>query len=338
MAIFQRLAGQAAVRPFQRDGDVHRSADARRLQRAPVRRSLERPTGDQRDVYCDGGLNRTPPAISVSATRLSTASTITASVANGPAKPTDWIGLFDVEANASSYLTWWYLNGSTTPPAAGLADASLRVILPIKAGTYNLRLFAAGTYNLLAASEPITVVSPTLSISAATVAAGATVTASLAGGPAYNGDWVGLYGENGSLSEYKDWRYLNNEQIFPDAGFSNATVTFPAPLTPGTYALRFFASGGYAELATATFRRPVTVSGAGRDRTAPAPDPQRPLLRSPRQRAILPTLTRECPHQSAEQGPLYTAAHLRGLGRARSCRRPGTLSHWTRITATGHRP
>jgi len=79
------------------------------------------------------------------------------------------------------------------------------------------------------------------------------VTASIAGGPAYNGDWVALYAENGSLTEYQDWRYLNNQQIFPEAGFSSGTVTFPAPLTPGTYIVRFFASGGYAELASATF-------------------------------------------------------------------------------------
>jgi hypothetical protein len=199
------------------------------------------------------GTNGTPPAISVSANRASTGATITATVANGPSKPTDWIGLFDVEGNASSYLAWSYLNGSTTPPAAGLADASVRFILPIKAGTYNVRLFAGGTYDLLAVSEPITVTSPTLSLMAATVAAGGTVTASITGGPGYNGDWVGLYGEDNSPAAYTDWRYLNNEQIFPNAGSSSATVTFPAPLTPGRYTLRFFASGGYAELATATF-------------------------------------------------------------------------------------
>ena len=192
------------------------------------------------------GTSGTPPSIALSSKRLSTAATVAATIANGPGNPGDWIGLFDVEGNASSYLSWQYLNGTQTAPANGLEDATVLFALPATPGIYNVRLFAAGTYDLLAVSEPITVLSPTVTV----ITAGGTVTATVANGPGYTTDWIGLYEVNGAVSDYKDWRWLNNTQRPPDAGLVNATVTFAAPSTPGTYVLRFFAKGSYTLLAT----------------------------------------------------------------------------------------
>src|SRR5262245_25017081 len=70
----------------------------------------------------------------------------------GPANATDWIGMFAVGAGDGQYLSWRYLNGSTSPPVAGLSSATLDFLLPGDTGSYEFRLFANNTYARLTTS------------------------------------------------------------------------------------------------------------------------------------------------------------------------------------------
>jgi agmatine deiminase len=67
------------------------------------------------------------------------------------------VGLFDAAAPDTTYVQWWYLSGSRTPPANGLANASLQFTAPSTPGTYNIRFFADNGFNKLATSATITV-------------------------------------------------------------------------------------------------------------------------------------------------------------------------------------
>ena len=76
-----------------------------------------------------------------------------------------------------------------------------------------------------------------MTLSAATVAAGDSVTATIANGPGLARDWVGLYSSNGAT--LLNWKYLNGSQTVPAQGSTNAAVSMPMPTTPGSYRLRF---------------------------------------------------------------------------------------------------
>src|SRR5207248_2569539 len=69
---------------------------------------------------------------------------------------------------------------------------------------------------------------------ASTVAAGGTISFTVANGPGNARDWVTFYcpastADNG----YLDWAYLNNTKVPPASGVTSATVTFTAPTTVG---------------------------------------------------------------------------------------------------------
>jgi hypothetical protein len=80
---------------------------------------------------------------------------VTTTVANGPANPTDWVGVYLV--GGSTELDWTFLNGSKTAPAIGVADATIPVTLPSVPGPYVLRLYANNTYTVLATSPTVIV-------------------------------------------------------------------------------------------------------------------------------------------------------------------------------------
>src|SRR5207247_5302768 len=76
------------------------------------------------------------PAVTVSPATVNPGDVITATVANGPGGPFDWVTLGLVTASDSGYVAWKYLNGSTTPPATGLTNATIPLIVPTMKGTY----------------------------------------------------------------------------------------------------------------------------------------------------------------------------------------------------------
>src|SRR5207244_3833451 len=103
----------------------------------------------------------------------------------------------------------------------------------------------------LATSATVTVTPlPSVTVSATTVSAGGTVTATIANGPSSAGDWVALYTTGAADSAYLDWKYLNGSQTRPATGMSSATVPFTMPMTPGTYNVRLFLNDSTTRLAT----------------------------------------------------------------------------------------
>jgi subtilase family protein len=183
--------------------------------------------------------------------------TVGLAVTNSPGNTTDWVGLFRQGAADTSFLDWQYLNGTKTLPLAGLNNASLRFAIPL-GPPVEFRLFA-GSFTRLATSAPVDVLVSTLTPSAQTVTGGATVTVTVANGPANATDWVGLFSQGAADSHSVSWQYLNGTSTPPGAGLSNATLTFTVPPTGGPFEFRFFTNDSFTRLATSSG---VTIASA----------------------------------------------------------------------------
>lgn len=193
-----------------------------------------------------------PAGVSVSA-----GAAVAVTVSNGPGNTTDWVALYPVGAIDGAYVEWRYLNGSMTPPATGLTDASLTLYAPITAGSYELRFFANNGYARLATSGIVTVEASSALLfvngvpapTSVSVVVGTSITVEMSSGPGNPNDWIALYPVAGASTEHIDWRYLNNATVAPTVGLTNAIVTVIAPVTPGEYEFRFLAHDGYGQLA-----------------------------------------------------------------------------------------
>jgi hypothetical protein len=195
----------------------------------------------------------TSPTITLSATTIAPGGTVTATIANGPGTAGDWLGLNGAGAADGAYINWKYLNGTQTRPGAGVTGAAIAFVMPATPGTYNVRFFLNDSWVKLATSVTITVTapaSPTIMLSATTIARGGTVTATIANGPGTASDWVGLYAAGAADGTYIIWKYLNGTQTRPGAGITGAAVPFTMPATPGTYNVRFFLNDSWVKLAT----------------------------------------------------------------------------------------
>jgi hypothetical protein len=114
---------------------------------------------------------------------------------------------------------------------------------------------------------------PTLTVNGSTgalsVALGATLTVSVANGPANKYDWITIAPVGSSDTTYSGIWFLNGTSTPPSTGVASATFNIPAPSTAGTYEVRFLGSGKYIRLATSG---PITV-GAPPPPPTPAPVP-----------------------------------------------------------------
>ena len=208
-----------------------------------------------------------PPAITLSATTIAPGGTVTATIANGPGNAGDWVGLLGASAADGTYVDWKYLNGMQTRPGAGVTGAAVAFVMPATPGTYNVRFFLNDSWVKLATSATITVTAPappTITLSATTIAPGATVTATIANGPGNAGDWVGLLSASAADGTYMDWKYLSGTRIRPGAGVTGAAVPFTMPATPGTYNVRLFLNDSWVKLATS-----LTITVQTADGTSP---------------------------------------------------------------------
>ncbi len=96
--------------------------------------------------------------------------------------------------------------------------------------------------------------SPTLAVSATTVAPGAPVTMTLTAGPGGALDWLALAATGSANTSYVQWTWVGS-------GVTTRTWTVNMPSAPGTYEFRLFPNNGYTRAATSPT---VTVgSGAG---------------------------------------------------------------------------
>ena len=213
------------------------------------------------------------PSVSALTSSVSAGQSFSVAVANGPARPTDWVALYPASStNTSGYIDWKYLNGSQAAPATGVTNANVTFIAPAQAGQYIVRLLYSGGSSVLASSGVITVVAggtvpstvASVTPSFTTLAAGSSLIAQIRNGPAGRLDWVGLFPVG--ASNHVAWFYLNGSTTAPATGMSTANVTFTAPQQAGQYTLRFFASNNTTTpMATSTA---ITVTTAS---TTPPP-------------------------------------------------------------------
>jgi hypothetical protein len=78
---------------------------------------------------------------------------IAVGVTNGPGNPTDWLAFYAAgDGNPYNHLAWVYLNGTQTPPAAGVTSATITMTAPNTNGSYEARFLANDTYTLLAST------------------------------------------------------------------------------------------------------------------------------------------------------------------------------------------
>jgi hypothetical protein len=194
---------------------------------------------------------RPPPSLAVSATTVTPGGSVTVTLTNGFGGSTDWIALAATNAPSTSYIQWVYVG-------TGLTARNWTVTMPTTLGTYEFRFFPGGGYTRAATSPAVMVTvgstpgeSPQLSVSAATVAAGASITVTLTNGYGGSGDWLAFAATAAANSTY-----LQSTKV--GAGVTTRTWTVPAPSPPGTYEFRLFLNGGYTRTATSPT---VTVTG-----------------------------------------------------------------------------
>ena len=187
------------------------------------------------------------PSVTFGPSTVGIGATVRATIANGTAKAGDWIGLYETNGAQTSYLQWQYLNGSHQKPAAGLAGASVLFTLPLATGSFHVRLFTNDSYALMATSEAITTVPPTVTLSRADAS---TLTATIANGPGAPGDWIGLYDAAGTPTQYLQWQYLDGSHNRPSGGASAVTLSFTVPVASGEYNVRLFSRDSYTLIAT----------------------------------------------------------------------------------------
>ena len=86
----------------------------------------------------------TTPTLTLASTTVTPGGAIDVTVANGPGRTNDWIGLYVPTAADVGFQDWVYLNGQKTLPATGQSNVTVRLTAPTTPGTYQLRLFTNG--------------------------------------------------------------------------------------------------------------------------------------------------------------------------------------------------
>jgi hypothetical protein len=201
----------------------------------------------------------TPPA----GLTVNAGATLTTDVViTGPNFAGDWVGLFPVGGSVGQWLEWKYLNGTQVPPGGGSASATVTFTAPSMPGAYQIRLYSNGSTTLVTTSSTITVsaaqtaaiavngVSPPTVVNApagSVVSAAVTIT-----GPAYAGDWVGLFLVGGPSSSPIAWKYMNDSQTRPGSGTPSGTVTLQLPAPAGNYEVRVFSSDSLTLVGTSS--------------------------------------------------------------------------------------
>jgi hypothetical protein len=197
--------------------------------------------------------------LAVSPASVAPGGTVTATW-SGIVEPTaeDWIALHVAGGPNRQYFAWIYVSCSKaadTPRTSGSCPFTVPSTVP--PGNYNLRLFANGDFNPLAASGSLAVGapapgSPTLTVSPATIAPGGTVTATWSGIAAPTAaDWMALYAPGAADTAFITWMHVSCSKTPGDsAAAGSCPLVVPATLPAGTYQMRLFANGVYSLLTT----------------------------------------------------------------------------------------
>jgi hypothetical protein len=142
----------------------------------------------------------------------------------------------------------------TTDVAASTTAAPAATIAPIVVDAATPAMQSSGKATPMSAAQAPRA---TITIDAASVTTGATVTATIANGPADPMDWVALYSGTGPDAVLIEWKFLNGQRTAPETGMAAAVVTFTAPDAPGSYVVRLISNSRSAAVASS---RTITVA------------------------------------------------------------------------------
>ncbi|MBA2605772.1 MAG: hypothetical protein H0U96_02755, partial [Acidobacteria bacterium] len=179
----------------------------------------------------------------------------------------DWIGVYNVGAGASSYLSYVYTSsGNQSYGSTALSSGTVSVTFPTTAGTYELRLNRNNGFTTIATSSTITVTTSTtatptpttgaasVSASSSTVTAGGTLSVSFSGvsSPSTT-DWIGVFKIGAGDYEYLSYIYTSSgNQSSGSTASSAGTASMTFPSTPGVYELRLNRNNGATRAATSS--------------------------------------------------------------------------------------
>jgi hypothetical protein len=163
---------------------------------------------------------------------------------------TDWMGLYEPNADDSEHLTWCY----TSAEASGRMPFELPSWL--SPGSYELRLFANNSYHRLATSNAFSVEwkAVKMRVFPKIVLFVDQIKASWEGIVAPTAtDWMGLYEPGADDNEYLTWCYTSGEAS------GRMPFELPSGLRPNTYELRLFANKSYHRLATSNAFKKIKI-------------------------------------------------------------------------------
>jgi hypothetical protein len=197
-------------------------------------------------VIVNAAVNPAPAIASLSPASLPAGSGPLTLTVNGTGFLSSSVVQWNASARATTFVSATQLKATITAgDLAAVGTFQVTVVSPAPGGgTSAPAIFTAG--------PPIA-----LGISAATVAPGSPVTATLTGGPGGPADWLALAASGAPNTTYVTFVYVGG-------GVTTRTWTVNMPSTPGTYEFRLFLNNGYTRAATSP---PITVSAA----TNPAP-------------------------------------------------------------------
>jgi subtilisin len=192
-------------------------------------------------VTVDAAVNPAPAIASLSPASLPAGSGALTLTVNGTGFVSSSIVQWNGSARVTTFVSASQLRAAITAADLGpMGSFPVTVVSPAPGGgTSAPAFFTAG---------PPT----TLAISAAAVAPGAPVTATLSGAPGGAQDWLALAATSAPNTTYVTFVYVGG-------GVTTRTWTVNMPSTPGTYEFRLFLNNGYTRAATSPA---ITVSAA----------------------------------------------------------------------------
>jgi len=166
---------------------------------------------------------------------------------SGIGSPTafDWVGVFEIGANATSYLDWVYTGGLEE----GSDSINLRHPAYTDGTSYEVRLYENDGYNLLASGTSFTMnpAAPTVILSSTLTTPGSVINVAWSGIATPTAtDWIGVYEVGANDFAYLDWVYLGGLS----SGETTINLSHPSLVVGNEYELRLYPNDGYSLLAS----------------------------------------------------------------------------------------
>lgn len=158
----------------------------------------------------------------------------------GASTTADWFGIYPagVTPGSQASLNWIYTSGNQTKPGSVIASGLATMTSGLSPGNYAVFFCANDGYTVRASNTFAVVAAPT--VTAGVSFAGDPLTVSFTGAPGNATDWIGVYAQGQTGSNYVQWSYLNSATA--------GTVSFSG-LAAGNYDLYLYPNDTYQILA-----------------------------------------------------------------------------------------